>query len=260
MNIDINKLTQDINELKRYFAEKEPVAPIKPLEDEVNEETKNGDEDSTSQIKERIDTIINHLRLKQKILTKKLHKNEQRSDAYYKLDRAHNRSYTIPDEDYLSVAEALKKQLANCKFDVAPSDIHSQLDDIKASAHERFVYERHAISRVDNNIINLRLEISMIERIIEKLKQIISTTINSHTKAKEIESNIDIIKNMFERLLQILQKDIPDERKSKEIKRTWAIIIFANKKITELTGISLLDASLDLPELPEGIVSELSTV
>ena len=38
MNIDINKLTQDINELKRYFAEKEPVAPIKPLEDEVNEE------------------------------------------------------------------------------------------------------------------------------------------------------------------------------------------------------------------------------
>ena len=38
MNIDINKLTQDINELKRYFAEKEYVAPIKPLEDEVNEE------------------------------------------------------------------------------------------------------------------------------------------------------------------------------------------------------------------------------
>ena len=38
MSIDINKLTQDINELKRYFAEKEPVAPIKPLEDEVNEE------------------------------------------------------------------------------------------------------------------------------------------------------------------------------------------------------------------------------
>lgn len=41
MNIDINKLTQDINELKRYFAEKEPVAPIKPLEDEVNEEMDN---------------------------------------------------------------------------------------------------------------------------------------------------------------------------------------------------------------------------
>ena len=38
MSIDINKLTQDINELKRYFAEKEYVAPIKPLEDEVNEE------------------------------------------------------------------------------------------------------------------------------------------------------------------------------------------------------------------------------
>ena len=38
MNIDINKLTQDINELKRYFAEKEPVALMKPLEDEVNEE------------------------------------------------------------------------------------------------------------------------------------------------------------------------------------------------------------------------------
>ena len=38
MNIDINKLTQDINEFKRYFAEKEPVAPIKPLEDEVNED------------------------------------------------------------------------------------------------------------------------------------------------------------------------------------------------------------------------------
>ena len=37
MNIDINKLTQDINEFKRYFAEKEPVTPIKPLEDEVNE-------------------------------------------------------------------------------------------------------------------------------------------------------------------------------------------------------------------------------
>ena len=38
MNIDINKLTQDINELKRYFAEKGTVTPIKPLEDEVNEE------------------------------------------------------------------------------------------------------------------------------------------------------------------------------------------------------------------------------
>ena len=38
MSIDINKLTQDINELKRYFAEKGTVTPIKPLEDEVNEE------------------------------------------------------------------------------------------------------------------------------------------------------------------------------------------------------------------------------
>ncbi len=38
MNIDINKLTQDINELKRYFAEKGTITPIKPLEDEVNEE------------------------------------------------------------------------------------------------------------------------------------------------------------------------------------------------------------------------------